>query len=256
MDPTERFVALVQHDERDVPLDEAVLLIAAHDHDIDVAAQRARLDELAAGAPASTDALATYLFVERGFIGNSVDYSDPQNSFLDVVLDRRLGLPITLSVLMIEVGRRVGLTLSGVGMPGHFLVGSDQGTFFDPFHGGERLDEAGCRARFVATRGKDVAFRAEFLQPVGVHAILARMLANLVHTYVARDPASAIWAVRLRLRVPGVSAEERREAAALLGTLGRFEEAAAELATIANELDGSAADRAERDAAAYRARAN
>ncbi|MBM3671516.1 MAG: hypothetical protein FJW86_04965 [Actinobacteria bacterium] len=255
MEPTERFVELVQRDQHDVPLDEAVLLIAAHDHEVDVDAQRARLDELANGAPSSADALATYLFVERGFIGNSVDYADPQNSFLDVVLDRRLGLPITLSVLMIEVGRRVGLELSGVGMPGHFLVGSGSDTFFDPFHGGERLDVDGCRARFAGTRG-DVPFRPEFLQPVGTHAILARMLANLVHSYVARDPASAIWTVRLRLRVPGVSANERREAAALLGTLGRFEEAAAELAQIAEELDGTAADRAERAAAAYRARAN
>jgi hypothetical protein len=82
------------------------------------------------------------------------------------------------------------------------------------------------------------------------------MLANLVRSYVALDPASAVWAVRLRLRVPGVSPSERREAAALLGTLGQFEEAAFELAAIADELDGPAASRVERDAAAYRARAN
>lgn len=255
MELTGRFRELVQRDEHDVPLDEAALVIAAHDHDVDVGAQLARIDELAAGAPASADALASYLFVERGFLGNSVDYGDPRNSYLDDVLDRRLGLPITLSVLMIEVGRRRGIALAGVGMPGHFLVRSDANRFFDPFHGGERLDVEGCQERFAETQGS-APFLPEFLDPVGAHAILARMLANLVRTHVARDPASAVWAVRLRLMVPGVSTTERRELATLLGTLGQFEEAAAALGALADELDGPAADRVERDAAAYRARAN
>lgn len=255
MGPTERFAEMMQRAEDEVALDEVALLIAAHDHDVDVPAQLARLDELATGAPPSPDALSTYLFVERGFVGNSVDYSDPRNSFLDEVLDRRLGLPIALSVLMIEVGRRVGLGLVGIGMPGHFLVGAEHGVFFDPFHSGERLDADGCRERFSTTQG-DAAFLTEYLEPVGAHTIVARMLANLVRSYAARDPARAVWAVRLRLRVPGISASERREAASLLGTLGRFEEAAEELAAIADELDGPAASRVERDAAAYRARAN
>jgi len=255
MDPTERFTELVQRAERDVPLDEAALLIAAHHHEVDVPAQLARFDDLASHAPPAPDALATYLFVERGFAGNSVDYADPRNSFLDEVLDRRLGLPITLSVLMLEVGRRVGLSLDGIGMPGHFLVHAGPDVFFDPFHGGERLDEDGCRERFSATQG-DEAFLPAYLEPVGSHAILARMLANLVRSFAARDPVNAVWTARLRLRVPGVSAAERREAAALLGTLGRFEEAAEELAAIAEELDGPAASRVERDAVAYRARAN
>jgi regulator of sirC expression with transglutaminase-like and TPR domain len=262
MDATERFTDVVRRAERDVPLDEAAFLIAAHDHALDVVAQLARLDDLAADAPASADALATFLFVERGFVGNSVDYGEPANSFLDAVLDRRLGLPITLSVLMLEVGRRRGLELGGVGMPGHFLVRAGSSALFDPFHGGERLDEDACRERFVATQG-DKPFLPEYLDPIGSHAILARMLANLVRTFVARDPASAVWALRLRLRVPGVSAAERREAAALLGSLGQFEEAAEELDAIAEELDaiaeqldGDAANRVERDAAAYRARAN
>jgi hypothetical protein len=82
------------------------------------------------------------------------------------------------------------------------------------------------------------------------------MLANLVRTLVARDPASAVWSLRLRLLMPNISAGERREAASLLGTFGQFEEAAAALAAIAEQLDGADADRVERDAAAYRARAN
>ena len=254
MDSTERFAELVQRSDADVPLDEAALQIAAHDHQVDVAAQLARLDELAAQAPPSPDALATYLFVERGFMGNAADYGDPRNSYLDAVLDRRLGLPITLSVLMMEIGRRRGLDLRGVGMPGHFLVRT-RGQFFDPFHGGERLDEEGCRERFEAVQ-HDAPFLPSFLDPVGSHAILARMLANLVQTFVARAPASAIWALRLRLLMPGISSDERRDAAGLLGTLGQFEEAASALDAIARQLDGDDADRAERDAAAYRARAN
>jgi regulator of sirC expression with transglutaminase-like and TPR domain len=139
-------------------------------------------------------------------------------------------------------------------MPGHFLVRSGS-QFFDPFHGGERLDEDGCRERFESVQGA-LPFTTSFLDPVGPRVILARMLANLVRTFVAREPASAVWALRLRLSVPGISADERREAAGLLGTLGQFEEAASALAEIAEQLDGAEADRAERDAAAYRARAN
>ena len=255
MDPTERFVELVGRDEREVPLDEAALLIAAHDHAVDTAAQCVRLDELASDAPGEPDALAAYLFVERGYAGNAVDYPDPRNSYLDEVLTRRLGLPITLAVLMMEVGRRRGVELFGIGMPGHFLVRATTGAFYDPFHGGQRLDEQACREQFSMTHG-NAAFLDQYLDPVGTHAILSRMLANLVNTFVRREPASAVWALRLRLRVPGLSDPERREAAALLGTLGQFEEAAGELDAIAASLDGDDAQQLERDAAAYRARAN
>jgi len=252
---TERFTELVTGPEERLPLDEAALLVAAHDHPVDVNGELERLDALARDAPGDTGALARHLFVERGFAGNSVDYSDPRNSFLDEVMRRRLGLPITLSVLMIEVGRRRGLALAGVGMPGHFLVRGAPGEFFDPFHGGEPLDEAGCRARFAATQGA-AEFEPEYLEPVGANAILARMLANLVRTYVERSPADAVWALRLRLLVPGVSPGERRQAARLLATLGRFEEAAAALETLAPLLpDADEAD-ARRDARRLRARSN
>ena len=85
------------------------------------------------------------MFVTEGFNGNTTDYGDPRNSYLDDVLDRRLGIPITLSVVMIETARRCGLPAHGVGMPGHFLVGGGAGEWFDPFHQGARLDLAGAR---------------------------------------------------------------------------------------------------------------
>ena len=243
-----------QPDER-VPLDEAALLIAAHDHDVDVHAGLRTLDELATGAPADAGALVDHVVGDLGFTGNDVDYGDPRNSYLDEVLRRRLGLPITLGVLVIELGRRTGTAFAGVGMPGHFLVRTDERTFYDPFHGGTRLDADGCRVLLERVL-PGVPFDPGFLAPIGAHAILARMLANLVNTLVRREPASAVWALRLRLRVPGVTVSERRDAAALLGTLGAFDEAAGELDGLTDELDREGAERAERDAAALRARAN
>lgn len=218
MHATERFTELVTGPEELLALDEAALLIAAHDHDVDVARELQRLDALAAGAPSDAAGLARHLFVELGFAGNQVDYGDPRNSFLDEVLTRRLGLPITLSVLMMEVGRRRGLTIEGVGMPGHFLVRAAPDELYDPFHAGEALDAAGCRARFEATQPGAV-FDAAYLDPVGKRAILARMLANLVHTSLARAPSDAVWALRLRLAVPGLAPADREQAEHLLVSL-------------------------------------
>ena len=255
MNPTERFARLVRGRDTTIPLTEAALLIAAHDHGVDEDEQLGRLEQLAADAPDDTEPLARYLFVERGFAGNEHDYADPANSFLDVVLRRRLGIPITLSLVLLEVGARRGLTLHGVGMPGHFLVGIGDDGFIDPFHRGAVLDRAGCRARFERLM-PDTPWREAYLRPVGPRAILVRMLSNLVHTYVDRSPADAVWALRLRLTVPGVAALARRDAAALLGSLGRFREAAAALDEVADELDAGSAAQAREDATRLRARAN
>jgi len=252
---TERFTELVARADPSVPLDELMLAIAAHDHPVDEAGALARLDALAAGVTGDADALAQQLFVTEGFRGNTTDYGDPANSYLDVALDRRVGIPITLSILMIEVGRRSGVSLFGVGMPGHFLVGSGSGVLYDPFASGRRLSADGARQMFTALRG-DVPFRDEYLRPVGARAIAARVLANLLNAFVDRDPTAAVWAARLRLRIPGLAPAERRETAALLGSLGRFEEAAAELEAVASLLDVDGAGRVARDAAALRARAN
>ena len=255
MNPTERFARLVRGRDDTIPLTEAALLIAAHDHHVDVGAELDHLAGLAADAPDDVEALARYLFVEQGFAGNEVDYAAPDNSFLDVVLRRRLGIPITLSVVCLDVAARRGVTLHGVGMPGHFLVGTDDGRFLDPFHRGAVLDAAGCRACFERLM-PDTPWRDAYLRPVGPRPILVRMLSNLVHTYVDRSPADAVWALRLRLTVPGVAPSERRDTAALLGSLGRFREAAAALDAVAEELDASSAARAREDATRLRARAN
>jgi regulator of sirC expression with transglutaminase-like and TPR domain len=260
VEATARFTELMQRPDSEIPLDQVAALIAAHAHPgLDLDGVLGALDELAADATA-TDAqsLAEFLFVERGFAGNTSDYGDPRNSYLDDVLSRRLGIPISLSVLMMEVGRRIDVPVLGVSMPGHFLVRTpgDPGTWFDPFHAGERLDEAGCRALFRRVRGTDAEFRPEYLEPVSTTAIVGRMLTNLQHSLLRRDPPAAAWVLRLRLRTPRLPATERVALATMLGTLGQFDDAAVELDAVAGELTGGAAEQASRQAAALRARGN
>lgn len=217
-DPSARFAELVARSDDEIPLAEAALVVAAHDHAVDVAAGLAALDDLAAPLrPTGVGELARALFVDAGFGGDVADYHDPRNSYLDEVLRRRIGMPITLSVVMIEVGRRCGVPCVGVGMPGHFLVGGDDG-FVDPFHGGVVVDAAGARRIFDRLR-PGAPFLPSYLDPVGPRAILARILANLVASFVARAPLSAIWALRLRLTIPGLAAAERVEAEAMLARL-------------------------------------
>ena len=221
MDITERFAVVVQQPDDGIALDEAAFLIAAHDHPVDVDAGLRTLDALATEiGVVDAQALARELFVARGFAGNTVDYEDPRNSYLDVVLDRRLGLPITLSVLMIEIGRRLGLPLQGVGMPGHFLVGAN-GSFVDPFHEGAFLSAADARALYERTH-PGAPFLDAYLDPVGPRAVLARMLANLVHSFGTRAPLAAVWALQLRLAIPDLPERERDDGERLLSRLKAY----------------------------------
>jgi len=221
MDITERFAFVVQQPDDEIALDEAAFLIAAHDHALDIDSGVRALDALAAEiGPTDVGALSHDLFVTRGFAGNTIDYGDPRNSYLDVVLERRLGLPITLSVLMIEVGRRLGLELRGVGMPGHFLVGAN-GTYVDPFHQGAQLTADGARELYERTH-PGASFDDTYLASVGPRAVLARMLANLVHSFGTRTPLAAIWALELRLAIPDLPDRERQDGEQLLGRLKAY----------------------------------
>jgi regulator of sirC expression with transglutaminase-like and TPR domain len=235
-----------------LPLDEAALLVGAHvAADLDVAGQLRRLDAVADGvAEPSGGAVAAHLFDRLGFRGNGEDFTDPRNSFLDQVLDRRLGIPISLAVLMMEVGRRAGVTFEGIGMPGHFLV-RGEGVVRDPFRGGRALDLAACEALFRSVQGPAAPFTPELLSPVGPRAILARMLANLRHSYAERrDPGGLAWVVRLRVAIPGVSPSELAGLARLLAELGGFAEAASALDDLA-----ASGTLSEADAASLRGRA-
>ena len=262
VEPGTRFADLVQQAEDDVPLAEAALQVAAHAHPgLDVPAQLARLDALALACPAATlDALLEHLFVRERFAGNRRDYYDPANSYLDSVLERRVGIPLTLSVVLVEVGARLRVPLVGIGMPGHFLVrpAGDDSTFIDAFEGGARLDRAACEHRHRQVHGEAVPFDERLLRPVGTWAILARLLANLKSIAASRnDRALMRWVLRLRVALPGIPLAERRELASVLAADGRFVEAAAVLDRVA-ELAASPSDaeEASRAATLLRARLN
>ncbi|HTJ76778.1 MAG TPA: transglutaminase-like domain-containing protein [Acidimicrobiales bacterium] len=258
MDPTSRFRELVHGPEDALPLDEASLLIAAHARPgLDLAAELAKLDALAAGIDERTlDGWRRHLFVHLGFSGNVRRYYDPANSFLNDVVRRRRGLPITLSVLGIEVGRRVGLRFEGVGMPGHFLLRHDSGTYVDPFEGGRLLDRAGCIERFHALHGPRTPFLANYLDTVGPLAILDRILNNLKAVYTGRgDIAALAWVFDLRMALPGASPLERRDRARVLGATGRFIEAAEELEELV-DLVPEQEEALLSEAFAFRARLN
>ena len=258
MDPTARFTELVQGPEDELALDEAALLIAAHAQpELDIDAELAVLDGLAAGIPERTlEGWRRHLFVDLAFSGNVKRYYDPANSFLNEVVRRRRGLPITLSVLGMEVGRRVGLRLEGVGMPGHFLLRHGPDAYVDPFDGGRLLDRDGCVERFHAVNGAQAPFLSSYLDPVGPRAILARMLNNLKSVYAARGDIQALsWVFELRMALPGASPLEGREWARVLGATGRFVEAATELEALAHLLPEQEEELLS-EAFAFRARLN
>jgi regulator of sirC expression with transglutaminase-like and TPR domain len=251
-----RLAALLAQDP--VPLDEAALAIAQEEYPrMEPEEYLLRLDELAARvrakAPPGRSAtllhgLRKVLFEEEGHRGNEADYADPRNSFLNEVLDRRLGLPITLSVLYMEVGRRAGLDLRGVGYPGHFLAkyvaASGTEIFVDAFHGGEMLSADECVARYRArTGGRDLDRR--YLEAVSTRQLLARMLHNLKRTYLERkDDVRAWWVLdRILLLTPG-QLEAMRDRGLVCARLGVPAAAERDLEGYLAR-SGSAADAAE-----------
>lgn len=158
---------------------------------------------------AAVTSLNRYLFEDQRFTGNRDRYEDPRNSCLNEVLDRRTGIPITLSLVYIEVGRRAGLQLEGINFPGHFLVrlpadmtDAPGGVIIDPFHGGALLSERDCRRLLQKHVGAEVAFSKSLLAPATRSQIIVRMLLNLKRTYVhmrsfpqARDATELLLAM-------------------------------------------------------------
>jgi len=225
----------------DVDLARAALAIAAIEHpDLRPADHLARLDELAVRSGAAAllrprarlDRLRAFLFAEEGFRGNADDYYDPRNSCLNDVLDRRLGIPITLALVTIEVGRRVGLALDGVGLPGHFVVGARFGAdvlLLDAFGGGELVDRGGAEALAARAMGRPVRLRAAHFAAVSGRQIVARMLRNLQGAYARRRAWGKTLAVVERLLVvDGEAAAHVRDRGTALVNLGRLQHGAAE----------------------------
>lgn len=228
MGAVEQFATVVAGPEP--ALDRAALAMAAGaDPELDSERWLVELDRLADGVD-SLDALTTRLFRDERFTGNTRHYYDPRNSLLNEVLDRRTGIPITLAVVCIEVGRRAGIELQGVGMPGHFLVRVGQtDRYLDAFDGGRMLDLDGCEELFRTSTGAgpEVEFGPELLGPAPTKAILVRMLQNLRAVYRASmQPIDLEWVMRMRLALPGASTADLTELAQAVASQGRHREGA------------------------------
>lgn len=227
-------------------LDRASLLLAAHIRPgaVDVEHQLRELDALAQEVSEPTlDGVARLLFRDLGFTGNSESYFDPANSYLDQVVARRVGIPITLSVLFIEIGRRVGVPLFGVGMPGHFLVGDrvDADVFVDAF-AGTVLDTAGAQALFEAMQPQ-ATFEPGFLAETSPAVIVLRMLNNLrmIH-HRQRSTTELVAVLEMLTCLDDCPLEEYRHLASALELLGRVDEAARRLEEAADRYGGTDAD--------------
>ncbi len=186
------------------------------------------------GDPGIRAALNQVMFEEANLRGNREDYYDPRNSFLNDVLDRGLGIPITLSIIYMEVAKRVGFLLSGVGMPGHFLLkhyGDDgQETLIDCFNRGDILSRQDCQSRLDEIYSGEMAMRPEFLHPISRRQILTRMLNNLKTVYLStRNFRKALPIADLILVIHPRSAEDVKQRALLRYSMGKHALAAEDL---------------------------
>lgn len=213
------------------PLDLAELALAlARDEypDLDVEAYLAELNAMAHEArhylrgdlAARVTGLCRYLFHEMGFRGNGCDYYDARNSYLNDVLDRRTGIPISLSVVAMTVGGRAGLEVQGVGLPGHFVVKAvhdGREELFDPFHGGRRLTAADCETLVRQATGQPFHATALNLRAIPLGSMVTRMLNNLKAVYLKGDDfPRAVRVMERLLQLYPADAEQRRDLGASL----------------------------------------
>jgi regulator of sirC expression with transglutaminase-like and TPR domain len=237
-----RFARLVARPDVEIDLAKAALCIAADGRpDVDPTPSLERLDRLAglvrlrvdAGDPDGVvlDRLHDVLYREAGFRPPaSTHWHEAANSQLDQVLARRVGLPISLAVVELEVAWRIGLGLHGIGLPGHFILGGPDGALIDPAGAGRRLTPDECQALLRRSLGEGVLFHAGMLRPVSRRQILARVLRNLRTVHLAaRDWPAALGIVELLAVVEPTDPDHGRDRGLLLGRMGRFSEAIANL---------------------------
>jgi regulator of sirC expression with transglutaminase-like and TPR domain len=239
-----QLIDVVARPEEEVDLARASLLVACEEYpELEVDRYLQRLDAMAEGVRGrlgdspreAIAALNRVLFEEQGFKGNTREYYDPRNSFLNDVLDRRTGIPITLSTVYIAVGRRAGASVEGVGLPGHFVVrvSTPAGeALADPFNGGAVLTPEDCQERLDRIYGGRVKMAAGMLAPCPARAVLTRTVRNLKAIYTkAEDHERALRTAELLvLLLPG-DVEEIRDRGIVYASLECYALAAADLET-------------------------
>ncbi len=252
-DVRRRFASLVAADG-DIDLARAALLIAEEEypqltaepylHRLDLFAEMVK-DRLAneTAAPVLLSEISKVLFEEEGFKGNAEAYYDPRNSFLNDVLDRHLGIPITLSIIYMEVGWRLNVPLGGVNFPGHFLVryeGEALRLLVDPFQAGQVRFEDEAQELLDRVYGGTVKLQETYLRPASKRDILTRLLSNLKTIYLnTRDDERALAAVERILLIRPDSPEEVRDHGMILARRGLVDEAIAELEHYLDVLPGA-----------------
>ncbi len=252
------FDLLMELEDEQIRLDCAALHVARDIYpDLSLTRHLEQLDELAAAvadtrpglsAPGRYQALQQVLVGEHRFVGNSRNFFDPDNSYLNRVLTRHVGIPISLAIVWIEVGRRLKWPVTGVAFPGHFLVRIDDPERFvlvDAFHGGQTLSLRDCRAVLHEQFGDEVPFSEDLLEPADTRTILARLLNNLRSIYLLRHHWERLMPVLQRLSaVEPENGRHLQELAALHHKQGDVPGAYAHLAVYL-ERQPNAPDRAQ-----------
>jgi regulator of sirC expression with transglutaminase-like and TPR domain len=261
-----RLLDLLTGRDISLPLDRAALELAAIEFpeidreaavsllDTHAAELRARLSDPRDGKTYVREA-NKFLFDELGFRGNTADYDDPRNSCLNAVLTARTGIPITLSLVYMEISRRLGKAVEGIGLPGHFIVRYHDGSytaFIDPFHGGRLLDAEDCFALAREVSQVEIEPDPRWLTPVNKRDVLLRMLRNLGAAYTSRGRTDkAIEAVSLLIEANPSSPEEYRRRGILQVQAGHIAAAKQDLARYL-ELSKSPEDREHAKAQVHR----
>jgi regulator of sirC expression with transglutaminase-like and TPR domain len=235
-----RFVEMIRRPEAEIDLAHTALLVAAeNDPSLDVEAELARLDAWAQELGRRLDPgwnnlqrlarLRSYMYEELGFKGDVRGYYSPQNSLLHSVMSRRLGIPLTLSIVFMEIGWRLGIPFEGVGFPGHFLVrltGEPGDLLLDPYDHAVSVHEEDCRRMIELTTGGTVPYDPSMIRSLGKRDMLARLLFNLkVACLKAGDDAGALSAVERLLLLHPDDPPELRDRGLLLYRMDRYREA-------------------------------
>ena len=242
--PTRQYFCQLLRQDAPFSLAEAALYIALEEYpDLEIQTYLQRLDTMAQEVfqqlplepyPLKIlQAINHYLFETLGFQGNEQDYYDPRNSFLNEVLERRKGIPITLSLVYLEIAGRIGFPMTGINFPGHFLIRPEQEgmeLWVDPFHRGEILFPEDCKSRLESIYQQPVALRAEFFEAIAPQQFLVRMLNNLKHIYLNQgDLLKSLAASERILLVDPDIVMEKRDRGILYYQLGRWVEARQDL---------------------------